>query len=163
MPEGQAQGEVSLNQKEVLSGKAMMLIPKMFKLMDLRILASKYPITGHRPTEVYTNKEGTINIALNYTQNKAEEKDLPGLKKTMESQFNQPNIEFIQSSLQRINGQQYVQLEFVTPAADSRIYNLLQITSLEGGLAMFTFNCTENLRKDWEATGKEIMRSIKMK
>lgn len=161
--EGQAHGEISLNQKVVLSGKAMMLLPNMFELMDLNILASKYPITGHRPTEVYTNKEGTINIALNYTQNKAEEKDLPSLKKTMESQFNQPNIEFIQSSLLRINGRQYVQLEFITPASDTRIYNLLQITSLEGRLAMFTFNCTEYLRKDWETTGKEIMRSIEMK
>ena len=157
------QGNMPLNIKTVLSGKATMLIPEEFKLMDAEMLASKYPQTGHQPTEVYTNEEGTINIALNYTQNKAEEKDLPGVKKTMESQFNQPTIEFIQSSMQEIYGRKYIRLEFVTPAADSKIYNLLQITSLEGRLAMFTFNCTENYRRDWEATGKEIMQSIEMK
>jgi hypothetical protein len=56
--------------------------------------------------------------------------------------------------MQEIKGGKYTQLEFVTPAADSKIYNLLQIASLEGRLAMFTFNCTENYRKDWEATAK---------
>ncbi len=157
------QGNIPLARKAVQSGKATVLIPEGFELMDAGMLASKYPQAGHRPEEVYTNKEGTINIALNYTQNKAEEKDLPDIQKTMEKQFNHPTIEFIQSSMQEINGRKYIRLEFVTPAADSRIYNLLQITSLEGRLAMFTFNCTENYRKDWEATGKEIMQSIEMK
>jgi len=81
----------------------------------------------------------------------------------MERQFKQPTIEFVQSSMPEINGRKYIQLEFVTPAADSKIYNLLQITSLERRLALFTFNCTENYRKDWEATVKEIMQSIEMK
>ena len=157
------QSKIRLSRKTVLSGKATMLIPEGFELMDVEMLASKYPQTGHQPTEVYTNEEGTINIALNYTQNKAEEKDLSGVKKTMESQFNQPTIEFNQSSMQEINGRKYIQLEFVTPAVDSRIYNFIQITSFEGRLAMFTFNCTGNYRKAWEATGKKIMQSIEMK
>ncbi len=152
-----------LSRKTVLSGKATILIPEEFQLMDAEMLAAKYPQTGHQPTEVYTNEEGTINIALNHTQNKAEEKDLAGVKKAMESQFKQPTIEFIQSSMPEINDRKYIQLEFVTPAVDSKIYNLLQITSLEGHLAMFTFNRTENYRKEWEATGKEIMQSIEMK
>src|SRR5690606_25528230 len=124
------QNDVSLSQKTVLSGKAVMLIPEGFELMSAEMLAAKYPQTGHRPKEVYTNKDGTINIALNHTQNKAEENDLPDVKKAMEAQFNQPAIEFIQSSMQEIGGREYIRLEFVSPAVDSKIYNLLQITSL---------------------------------
>ena len=75
------QGNVPLSHKTVLSGKATMLLPEEFELMDAEMLAAKYPKTGHQPTEVYTNEDGTINIALNYTQNKAEEKDLAGVKK----------------------------------------------------------------------------------
>lgn len=162
-PAVKSQIDIPLNRKTVLSGKATMLIPEGFELMNAEMMASKYSKTGYQPTEVYTNEEGTINIALNYTHNKAEEKDLQGMKTTMEGQFKQPTIEFIQSSLQEINGRKYISMEFITPASDSRIYNLIQITSLEGRLAMFTFNCTENYRKDWQITGKKIMKSIEMK
>lgn len=159
----QIQIDVPLNRKTVLSGKATMLIPGAFKMMSARMLASKYQKIGHQPTEVYTNETGTINVALNHTQNKADEKDLPSVKKIMESQFNQPSVKFIRSSMQEINYRKYIRLEFVTSATDSEIYNLLQITSFEGRLTMFTFNCTENYRKDWERFGKEIMQSIVMK
>lgn len=158
----QPEWEVRLNRKEVLSGKATILLPYEFELMDTEMVSSKYPIAGHRPKEVYTNKEGTINIALNYTQNKTEEKDLQEVKKTLESQLNQPTIEFIQSNTQEINGQKFIQLEFITPAADSKIYNLLQITSFEGRSVLFTFNCTVDNLKGWEAIGKQILQSIEM-
>jgi hypothetical protein len=85
------QGNAALSRIAVLSGNATMLLPDEFERMDAGILSSKYLQKGHQPTEVYTNEEGTINIALNYTQNKAEEKDLPAVKKTMESQFKSAN------------------------------------------------------------------------
>lgn len=162
-PAGGKPDGFTLNRKEVLSGKATMLIPEGFKLMNEEMLDSKYPKTGHQPTEVYTNSEGTINLALNYTQNQAQEKDLPEIKSTMEGQFKQPSIEFIQSRMQTIGGHEFVTLEFITPAVDSRIFNLLYITTIEGSLAMFSFNCIEDHRKEWEATGKKIMNSIEFK
>lgn len=162
-----AQSEVvtgdTLKQKPVLSGKATMLIPSQFSLMSSEMLNLKYPSKGHQPSEVYTNNEGTINIALNHTQNKAGEENLAEVKKAMEGQFNRPPINFIKSEIREINGSKVIVMEFVSPAADTMIYNLMVITSLEGRLIMITFNCTESHRKEWEPIGKRIIESIKVK
>jgi hypothetical protein len=131
--------------------------------MNAETLALKYPSAGHRPSEVYTNERGTINVALNHTQNKATEANLPDVKKAMETQFNRAPFTFIKSELKEMNGSQFVILEFISPAVDTKIYNLMAIASLEGRLVMTTFNCTEAERKEWEPVGKKIISSITLK
>ncbi|NOU15927.1 MAG: hypothetical protein HOO91_00010 [Bacteroidales bacterium] len=58
---------IQLKSKSVLNKKLVVQLPLGFTLMDFEMLKAKYPIEGHRPTEVYTNEEGTINIAFNHT------------------------------------------------------------------------------------------------
>jgi hypothetical protein len=153
----------TLNDRAVLSGKSNMLIPHSFTIMDEQTIVLKYPVATHRPTEVYTNKEGTINIALNHTVNKATPKDLPEVKKVMEGQFNKAPFNFIKSELKEMNGSEFIVLEFVSPATDTKIYNLMAIASLEGRLVIITFNCTQDQRKEWEPIGKKIINSITLK
>jgi hypothetical protein len=154
--------EPFLVKKSVLQKKATMLVPQEFVLMDENAIAKKYPSVGHQPSEVYTNKGGTINIALNHTKNPAKESDLEGVKKVMDAQFNVPSIDFIRSEIKVMHGKKFIVMEFVSQAADTKIYNLMAITSLEGRLAMITFNCTDNYRKDWVPTGKKIIESIQV-
>lgn len=155
--------EEVLDKKKVLLGKASMLIPREFVLMDANSIALKYPSAGHRPSEVYTNPKGTINIALNHTKNTGTEADLESVKKVMDAQFNRPPTEFIKSEIKKLSGKKFIILEFVSQAADTKIYNLMAITSLEGRLAMITFNCTNNYRKEWEPIGKRIIESIELR
>ncbi|WP_194973047.1 hypothetical protein [Aquiflexum lacus] len=151
-----------LNEKPVLSGKASMMVPENFKLMNSEMLALKYPNVGHQPTEVYTNLEGTINIALNHTKNVASEDNLQEVKKAMDAQINKPPIEFIKSELVQLNGNRCILMEFKSQAVDSKIYNLMLITSLEGRLAMVTFNCTEENLNIWKSRGNDIIYSFKL-
>jgi hypothetical protein len=154
---------IDLKSRAVLSGKITMLIPTEFSSMSTEMLERKYPSKGHRPSEVYTDKNGTINIALSHTINKARPEDLPEVKKVMEAQFNRAPFTFIKSDLKDMNGSQFITLEFTSPAVDTKIYNMMAIGSLEGRLVMITFNCTETQRKEWESTGKKIINSIALK
>lgn len=154
---------VQLKTHPVLSGKVTMLIPSEFSLMGSERLAIKYPIAGHRPAEVYTNENGSINIALNHTTNKAQSEDLPDVRKTMESQFSRAPFTFIKSELKDLYGSKTIILEFVSPAADAWIYNLMAIFIFESRLVMITFNCTEDQRKQWEPYGKKMINSITFK
>ena len=149
-----------LKPRKVLSGKGSMLLPQDFVLMDARSIAKKYPTAGHRPTEVYTNPGGTINVALNHTRNVAKESDLEGVKQVMDAQFNRPSIDFIGSEIRDVNGKKFIILEFVSQAVDTKIYNLMAIGSLDGRLVMITFNCTDNFMKDWQPVAKKIIGSI---
>ena len=137
-----------------------MLLPQDFALMDAGTIAKKYPTAGHRPTEVYTNPGGTINVALNHTGNPAKESDLEGVRQVMDAQFNRPSIDFMGSEIRELNGKKFVILEFVSQAVDTRIYNLMAIGSLDGRLVMITFNCTDNFRKNWQPVARKIISSI---
>jgi hypothetical protein len=157
-----AKPQSGLENKKVLSGSGTILMPDNFEMMDSGLLALKYPNAAARPSEVYTNAEGTINIALNHTQNGATDDDLPEVKKAMEAQFNRAPFSFVSGEIKEINEKSFVVLEFVSPAVDTRIYNLMAIGSLEDRLVMITFNCTEKDRQGWESVGKKIINSINL-
>jgi hypothetical protein len=152
-----------LTKTEVLTKTISMLLPGKFAHMSPDALELKYPTAGHRPTEVYTNKEGTINIALNHTSNKAMPKDLPAVRQAMEAQFNKAPFEFIKGEQKDLNGNQFVILEFVSTAVDTKIYNLMAMGSLEGRLLIVTFNCTVREQKEWAPVGRQIINSITFK
>ena len=152
----------SLKPTTVLKGKAEMLIPSTFTMMNSETIARKYPVAGHRPSEVYSNFNGSINIALNHTNNAVKESDLTAIKEQMEAQFNRPGIDFKKSQMQTLNGKKFVILEFISPAADTKIYNLMAITSLEGRLAIITFNCTANYTNEWKPIGAKIIESVRL-
>lgn len=156
------QSENFLDTKTVLSGKVEIFLPEDFELMKAEMLSLKYPMEGRRPTEVYTNKNGSINVAFNHTNNQATQEQLPQYQQLFKRQFNQPQIEFIKSEISVINGRDFIIMEFITPAADSKIYNLMFITSLENQLLLGTFNCTTNKLPEWESKGKKIVNSIKV-
>jgi hypothetical protein len=50
----------------ILSNKIEVLIPESFDIMSEEMLKHKYPLET-RPTLVYTNEDGTVNVAFNLT------------------------------------------------------------------------------------------------
>lgn len=155
--------DIALKNRKVLNNKLSILLPSDFDLMPEEMLNIKYPIESHRPTEVYTNMNGTVNVAFNFTKNNATKGDLLGYKSLFEQQFSSnPQIDFRKSKLKQINGQDFIIIEFVTPAVDTHIYNKLFITSLNSRLLICTFNCTLELFEIWESTSNEIVNSVKI-
>ena len=75
---------LQLEERHFLSNKLVLLMPREFELMGEEMLKLKYP-TERRPTLVYTNKEGTVNVALNHTQDRVTLSQLPDLYKTVEA------------------------------------------------------------------------------
>jgi hypothetical protein len=77
--------KVPLVVSSVLNEKLQILLPENFELMKLEAIKLKYPVEGRRPTEVYTNEKGTVNIAFNQTRNPASIVKLPNIKKNSRS------------------------------------------------------------------------------
>lgn len=150
----------TLERKQILSGKASMLIPESFTLMGPEMVGLKYPNVGHQPTEVYTNMQGSINVALKHTENQPRNENLSEVKKVIDAGINRPPIHFFKSQEEVINGVECVVIEFISPAVDSEVYNLMLITILEGRLAMVTFNCSGK-QNEWKPLGREIIYSFR--
>ena len=149
--------------KKVLANKLSIQIPKDFVLMSEDMLNVKYPATSRRPTEVYTNEAGSINIALNYTQNQITLEDLPEMEKVLKNQFiSTAGITFSSSEIKSINGQKFVIFDFYSKTVDAKIYNLMFVTSLNNRMLIGTFNCTEEHFSHWKLIGQKIINSLRV-
>ena len=155
---------IELEKKSLLNDQVELKVPKDFGIMSEELMKLKYP-SGRRPTLVYSNASGSINLALNHTQSEATQQLLPEFKDYFVQVFTNlyPSAERKGSGLKTINGKEVGYVEFISPAIDTEIYNLIFFTDLDGRLLLCTFNCTINNLEEWEPIGKEIFNSLKIK
>lgn len=156
--------EPVLEEKSVLGSRVSLLIPKTFTLMSEEMLRAKYP-SERRPTLVYTNERGSVNIALNYTKNRMPANELAPFHKSMEGSFKKlyPSAEWFRSEVRKINGREFFVMELRTPAVDTEIRNIMLGTSLDDRLLLISFNVTKELEKEWLPTADRIIGSVKVK
>ncbi|AOW20771.1 hypothetical protein [Urechidicola croceus] len=154
---------IVLEELSLLNGKLAVNLPNNFGLMNEKMLATKYP-SNNRPTLVYTNAEGTINFAFNHTTNPVPKDKISDLLPPFVNQFNSvyPQIEWFKKDLEIVNDKNFIVLEFIVPAIDTKIYNLMYITELDGKMFMSTFNCIESIKNEWEIIAKKSLNSIKI-
>ena len=157
-------GKIELELKSLLDDKVELKIPKEFDIMPEELMKLKYP-SESRPTLVYSNESGGINVALNLTQNKASQDLIEPYVENFVNTFKNiyPSAEWKGSGVKEINGQKVGYLKLITPAIDTKIYNVMFFTDLDGKLLLSTFNCTEKSITEWEQTADEIMNSLKIK
>jgi hypothetical protein len=147
--------DTELKERKVLKGKLSLLVPSNFTLMDEATLLLKYPNVGNRPNEVYTNDKGSVNVAFNHTNNPLKESELPQVKEAIKAQLSNTNgISIINTSDSKINGSDYVIVEFISKAIDTEIYNKMFITVLQGKLLLGTFNCKKDDLDKWKPISK---------
>lgn len=70
-------------------------------------------------------------------------------------------VEILKTDKLKINGSEFVTIEFISNAIDTKIYNAMFITTLNGKLLLGTFNCTVNDLNKWKPISKKIISSIK--
>lgn len=155
---------VELEIRSILNDKVEILLPREFEVMSEDMMKLKYP-SERRPTLVYTDKTGGINVAFNHTTSKANQQQIDAYKDNFVNTFKNlyPSAEWNETGTKEINGRKVGYLELVTPALDTKIYNLMFFTDLDGRLLLCTFNCVEKKQKDWHETAKQIMSSLTIK
>ncbi len=151
-----------ISKKVIISDLYQVNLPNKFIDLNNGAINKIYPIEGRRPSKVFSDKSGVVNVAFNHTKNRATQSDLPKLKEVFKKQFNQPRIDFIGSSIRPINSVDPIILEFVSPAPKGKIYNKMVMTTLNDRLLIWTFNCPVEEYKNWKKTVDEIISSVKI-
>jgi hypothetical protein len=154
---------ISLQEKRFLDGKLILLIPISFAPMGEEMLKRKYP-SKRRPTLVYTNLKGSVNVAINHTRNAVRPEQIPELHTAMESMFKRlyPSATWFRSELLELGGRDFFLLDLRTVAIDTEVRNLMIGTSVEGRLLMVTFNAIRALEDRWLSAGNRIIRSVRI-
>ncbi len=152
-----------LTPKALLGGAVQVLVPAGFDVMSPELLHFKYP-SERRPTLVYTNAAGSVNLALHHTPTPVEPTQLAQVHASMEALFRQryPSAQWFQSGLVQINGRTFFLLDLRTPALDTEIRNMMVGTALQGRLLLISFNATKALEAGWVPVGRQILASIRL-
>jgi hypothetical protein len=152
---------IQLDTISILSDSVTLLIPTSFNIMSEDMAKIKYPMEN-RPTLIYTNDTGSINIAFQYTQSQASSSDIQEITDALKANFEHlyPSAQWYTSEVKRINDKDIGVLELLTPAVDTEIFNLMWFTDLDGKLLIATFNCTESQMDDWKPIGEAILSSF---
>jgi len=155
---------IQLDTIYIMSGKISVLLPTDFSIMSEEMAKMKYP-TENRPSIIYTNNSGSVNIAFSYTQNQASSENIQAITDAMKESFKNlyPSAQWYTSEVKSINSKDIGVLELITPAIDTEIYNLMWFTDLDGKLMIVTFNCTKEQMDDWKPVGEVILSSFKLK
>ncbi|MFX3632661.1 MAG: hypothetical protein ACE3L7_18300 [Candidatus Pristimantibacillus sp.] len=157
------EGTIALKEQSVMSGLATISIPEPFIIMSDDMKQIKYP-TGNAPKEVYTNEEGTINIALNETGSPLKEDELEAFTEEMVAMYQPIATEWIEDGIVEINGKKAGYLTFVVAVEgdNASIYNSMLFTVVDDQLVLVNFNCLQEQLEEWKATGDEIIQSFKI-
>ncbi|HLO38214.1 MAG TPA: hypothetical protein VK173_06990, partial [Lacibacter sp.] len=136
--------KVDLETKSILNDKVEILIPKTFTLMDDATKKIKYP-SQRAPSIVYTNEEANVNVAFSETSSRASQEALPEYLTVFISSFKtaHPNAQWEGNGIVEINSRKVGYLELITEAVDTKIYNLLFFTDVNGKLLICTVNVTQ--------------------
>lgn len=151
-------GNIIQTQYENLGGFSLK-IPKDFKIMNDEMLKIKYP-TGNPPSLVYTNERGTVNIALVMNDVAMKNTQIEEYTKLMESTYKEYSKDTKINFWERHN-HKIGELEFITQAQDTEIYNHIIAFSVDDKLRLVNFNCTKELSEEWKEISEFIIESIK--
>ena len=140
-------------------GEFSLKIPKDFKIMNDERLKIKYP-TQNPPSIVYTNERGTINVALVMNDVTMKNNQIEEYTKLMESTYKEYSKDTKINFWER-NNHKIGEIEFITQASDTEIYNHIIAFSVNDKLRLVNFNCTKELSEEWKEISKFIIESIK--
>jgi hypothetical protein len=154
---------LEFRRESLLEDKVSIMIPHIFKDMDPEMAAIKYP-SDRRPNPIFSNDSGSITLGFNYTWSQVEADEIATFKDILleNLQRMQSSITMLEDGVIDVNGQQVGYFEFISPALDSDLYNLMFFMELEGRALLCALNCLENDLEQWQPIAKGIMESIRI-
>lgn len=141
----------------VEDAKFFIKVPKKFKQLTQEEINKKY--TGNVPNIVFSNDELTINVAISMTDNQMKNTDIKKFQQYMEEVLKE-NSEIIKSNYYQVDQHNIGQIKIISKAADTNIYNNMIYFSYQDKLVIITFNCTEELKEEWQEVGDFIIDSL---
>lgn len=155
---------VQLEPRSMVDDRVSLLMPEGLALMDSEALAFKYP-SDRRPTDVYTDESGGLNVIVNHT---AEAMTIAGLdqaRQFTEQMFGRmdPTAEWVVSEMRSVQGRDWFYLDFRSTASGVPIRNMMSATSLGGTMLAVTVNMTGDLEAAWAEPAEAILASLQVR
>ena len=138
-------------EREIIKDRFWMWLPEEFALMNRQQAKRKY-LNEDRPETIYSNKGGDVNIAFSRRKGKLRDGEEGQIRDYTEQIIMRvyPSSHTIEKQIQQIGEKQVAWFDFVTPALDADVYNLVFFASLGKQLFMGSFNCIKCDQNIWK-------------
>lgn len=152
---------VRFEEKKIYNKKIKIVLPEKYDHMKEEYVKIKYP-SENRPQVIISDEDGTISFMFNITGAGVKEEELEEFRDSMKKFLGNLNgsIIFKESSMQEINGKKLGCIEFISPAMDSEIYNLMWFASFQGKAVIIGFNCIKEMSSTWKNIAKAVIRTL---
>ena len=150
--------------RSALQGKVSLSTPKRFSPMAKEVIELKYP-SSRRPTEVLSNPKGSVTLAFNHTNDVMAPNQVQEAHESISKMFHNlyPSATWIRDETIVKDGHNFIVLELITPALDTKIHNIMYGTSVDNRFLLVAFNSTVVESKKWIPIGKKIMESLSLR
>lgn len=122
--------------------KIRMCIPATFEVMEPELMDIKYP-SSRRPEYIYTSESTSINVTMKIMEQQIKAEELEEFTQTMMTMLHklQPSADMLDIGIKEVNGVQIGYFDFITPALDDKIYNLMFLFMVGENVTMGSINC----------------------
>jgi hypothetical protein len=161
-----------LNRKSLAEGVSIKM-PSNFHEMTDEEIASKY-YTSNRPTMMFTDPNGKVDLGLNLTEMEWDEKDVELLHKFYKANINEtyPKVTFLRDEVVKINKKKFAIFEFIgeipadpnafIPRGTAVKYHYVGYTVHHNRITILNFTCPGRQKDRWREVAKEMMESVRM-
>lgn len=153
---------IAFLEREIIKGKLWMWMPDGFGPLSKELAKLKYP-NENRPDIIYTNKETTVNVTFSYKREKLKEGEEEKIRDYMKGIVGrvQTSSEMIEEGVVKAEKNCLAWFDFMTPAIDTDIYNLMFFSSLRGRLLIGSCNCLDEDREEWKELFAQMLETVR--
>lgn len=137
--------------------KFFVKVPTTFIQLDSEMINKKYQ--GDVPDVVFSTEDTKINIAINKTNVTMKNNEVLQYRLEFEKIY-QDRAEILDTDYYEVDGHNVGKIRMISQAVDTKIYNNSLFFSYDDKLVIVTFNCTEDLKDEWEEVGNFIIDSL---
>ncbi|HVV06552.1 MAG TPA: DcrB-related protein [Puia sp.] len=148
----------------LFEGKVELMVPKKMAEMSDEMWALKYR-SRDRPAMVLTDDDGEVNLLASQTAQSAGESQMAAFVDFQMDQLKKQRSDLfiLDHGVRTVNGKNVGFFKFHSTAADQKVFNYYFFIIVDGKIVLFTFNCIDRLRGQWEDTADQIVGSLKVK
>ena len=153
--------QLLFQEREIFRNLMWMWMPEDFTILGKKYAEMKYP--SGRPDLIYSNPDTTVNVSFLYRQ----EKLAAGQEVEVRDDLGQivqnlyPTCGVLDKNSVPVGESEAAWVDFLAPAMDSYIYNMMFVVSLKGRLLMGTCNCPEADQEDWKDLFVQMIATIR--
>ena len=150
--------QIETEYTRIENNKFFLKVPTNFRQLTSEEINQKY--IGNVPETVFSNEDGSINVAINTTENEMKNEEISSYKIQMENDAKENNWKVINSNYYEVDNHNISQIKMISSVNNSNIYNNTIAFSYKDKLVLITFKCKEELKEEWEGIGDFIIDSL---